>query len=176
MESLIYFHGNYYRHRKYNTVLENTFSIVTNFRFSFSSAMKKKCPHTAHRTQLITIAFIEMHLSLTNCSHNQCLVFINAQQILINVTKCNSPIHTHTHMEQFSFIQTFMSDYCSTAICNKPKKNIRGYWWEGSNSTVIPQRSAPDIMNQFKKIESITFRATSIYLLPASWFCTIFII
>jgi len=59
---------------------------------------------------------------------------------------------------------------CLTPLCqNAPllpsvtrQKNVIGYWWEGSVSTVIPPTSASDIMGQHNKTGGITFGAALI--------------
>jgi len=65
-----------------------------------------------------------------------------------------------------------MSDpFCQTAPLLPSvtgQQNVMGYWWEGSDSTAVPPKSACNVVGQYNKMRGINFRAALVFNL---FFC-----
>ena len=115
----------------------------------------------------VTVATAEIHHPLPRCAHTHCLVSINIQQMLMNVSECK-----FFHMEGFK-LQPFASYSLShqTSFCqNAPllpsvtqQQKVMKYWWECSTSTAIPPTPASDVVGQHNRIGDIIFGAHLIF-------------
>ena len=90
-----------------------------------------------------------------HCAHIHCLVFINIQQVSLNVCGwhfssteefIDTPLlHTHFHVRCHSVRLPL--------CCHLPHGNKVGYWWEVSISTAIPPTSISDVGGSIIKQE-----------------------
>ena len=114
----------------------------------------------------ITVATAEMHHLLPHFTDIHCLVSINVQQALMNVS-CYSFSTWRNSMPHFCFICTSMSDttlsHCpSAAICHTATK-CNGILVRRFNLYCHIMTSASDTMGQHHKIGGVTFRVAFIY-------------
>ena len=111
------------------------------------------------------VATAEMHLSPPYCAHIHCLVSINIQQVLINVSwswffckeEFNDTYLLHTY---FHVICHFVAPLLPPVAW---QQNVMEYWQEGSTSTAIPSTSVSDVVDLDDKIGYITFEAAIIF-------------
>ena len=115
----------------------------------------------------IAVATAETQYPPPHCTHIHCLVTVDVQQALMNVSECHV-----FHMEEFR--DTFASSalpcqtpFHQTALLMPPvaqQQHVMEYWWEGLTSTAIPPTRTSDIAGQHNKIVGITFRAAIVFL------------
>lgn len=70
-------------------------------------------------------------------------------------------------MKHFYFVCMFMSDIIlsgsSSDIWREKKRNILGYWQEGSTTAAIQWASTFDVISQHNKIKGIAFKVALVY-------------
>ena len=116
----------------------------------------------------------ETHHPPPYCAHIHCLIPINVQQALMNVSGCHffpqGGIQWHIFA---SCAFPCQASFCQTAPLLPSvtqEQNITEYWREGSVAPTISPRSAPDVVGQHNKTEGITFRAALIHMLWSARF------
>ena len=130
------------------------FSIVTTISYAIWPVMKKSFYVTlvkicmAIQTCLVLhvgLASAETHHLPPHCSHIQCLVFIDVQQVLMNV----SGYHIFL-MEEFSDILLLCmhAPLLPSVAC---QQNVTEYCWERQTSTAPPPPSTSDVMGQHNR-------------------------
>lgn len=115
----------------------------------------------------IIVTTAETYSSPPQSAHLNCFVFINTQQLSMNVNGYvfffffflygGTELHTFASCalpRQMSFCQI-----ARQLISVAWQKHLTEYWWEGSTSNSIPPASSSDITSQHNKIGHIVFRA-----------------
>ena len=114
----------------------------------------------------ISAAITEMHHPPPHCVQTHCLVSRNIQQELrmsIGVVFLHGGIWWHTFA---SHTLPYQAPFCQTVLLLPSvtwQQHMTEYWWEGAKPTAIPQTSSSNFMDQHKKIQGITSKATLIF-------------
>ena len=138
----------------YRTLLFNISTIVS---YAFSPATKKSL-HITHknlnqrRLPAVAPATAEMYHPLPHCANIHCLLSINAQQALMNISWCHFFPHGRMQLHTFaSYALACQAPFCQTAPLLPfvtRQQNVRKYWWEGLASTASLPTSTSDTVSQ----------------------------
>ena len=110
----------------------------------------------------ITVATAEMHHLLPHFTDIHCLVSINVQQALINISGDHfflQGFYFHTFASYALPCQTPLRQTAPLLPSVTQQQHVMEHWWEGSISTAIPPISTSDVVVQHSKIGGITSRA-----------------
>ena len=146
--------------RAYSQVQSTVFNTVATISYAFLPAMNKSL-HAAPLELWTRLSCCHCGNS-PHCAHIYCLVSVNIQQALVNVSGC-----CQFHKEEFIAAHALpcQAPFCQTATLLSSaawQQNVTECCWEGLASTAIPPTTASDIVVRPRKIGSITFRAAVI--------------
>ena len=122
---------------------------------SLQTALTKICTSGSDPLSVSPLMKHTSHLSL--CSHP----LFGLLKCSADVDECHWVLFFFTWrnlMTHLCFVHTSMSD-ANTASEVTWQQSVIEYWWEGPTSTSIPPTSASDVVGQYNKIGSCTFRA-----------------
>jgi len=140
------FHGNYNRCKEHNNTIWYSIFSATEHYFSTYSTTSCVFPPVMYIQQSAfcacrdlyqwrqpSVTTTEIHHPLPCCAHIHCLVSINVQQALMNVSEWNFSTWKSS-VRHFFFIcismsDAILSDSPSAAVCCTATK-LMEYWWE----------------------------------------------
>jgi len=121
----------------YKTLL---FSIVTIISYAFSPAMNITC-HTCKnlhqwRWSIAAVTTAETHHPSPHCAHSHCLVSINTQQAMMNISGCHFSTWRNSVLP-LCFIHTSTSD-AITSSCPTAAICLTATKWNSTDGKVQP--------------------------------------